>query len=394
MKDAFCTKYKLPPIVNACGTLTYLGACSALAPVVDAVAESLPMFVQMPYLQARASETIARLCGAEAGCVTACAAAGISVGIAACMTGEDMAKVEQLPDTTGMKNEVVIMRGHSVAFGAPILQMICIPGAKPVEVGGATRCNPYHLEGSITENTVAALYVISHHTVQGGQLPLKVFTEICHGKGVPVIVDAASEYDLKGFLADGADLVTYSGHKFLSGPTSGILAGRLDLVRACYLQERGIGRPMKVGKEGIVGTIVALEEWEKRDHVGIRKQEEARCAYALDRLSRIDGLIVSYEPDPTHNPITRVKVEVDALKLGINAAQLAAGCLQGVPRVVVRSHHVDLGYFLIDPCNMTDEDMVITCERIEEVCSRTEMSTPVGNDALGYSDILAKWPNI
>lgn len=394
MTDGFYEKYKLPPIVNACGTMTHLGACSALAPVVNAVAESLPMFVQMPYLQARASEVIARLCDAEAGCITACAAAGISVGIAACMTGEDMSKVEQLPDTTGMKNEVVVMRGHCVAFGAPILQMIRIPGAKPVEVGGATRCNPYHLEGGITERTVAALYVVSHHTVQGGQLPLKTFAEICNSKDVPVIVDVASEYDLKGFLADGADLVTYSGHKFLSGPTSGILAGRLDLIRACYLQERGIGRPMKVGKEGIIGAIVALEEWEKRDHAGIRKQEEARCAYALDRLSKIEGLTVSYEPDPTHNPITRVKVEVDELRLGINAAQLAAGCLQGIPRVIVRSHHVDLGYFLIDPCNMTDEDMVITCNRIEEVYNGIGVDTPPGSDPLGYSDILAKWPHI
>lgn len=79
-----------------------------------------------------------------------------------------------------------------------------------------------------------------------------------------MIVHAASEYDLNCFVLDGADLVTYSGHEFLGGPTSGIVAGRKDLVRAVYLQERGIGRPMKVGEEGIVSTIVVLEEWEKR----------------------------------------------------------------------------------------------------------------------------------
>src|SRR4029453_18189779 len=79
--------------------------------------------------------------------------------------------------------------------------------------------------------------------------------------------------DLKGFLARGADIALYSGHKFLGGPTTGIVAGRKDLVRAAYLQNRGVGRGMKVGKESIAGVMAALEAWEKRDHAGIRKRE-------------------------------------------------------------------------------------------------------------------------
>ena len=102
------------------------------------------------------------------------------------------------------------------------------------------------------ERTAAAVYVISHHTVQYGMLALAEFAEIAHAKGVPVIVDAASEYDLKGFLARGADIALYSAHKFLGGPTAGIVAGRRDLVRAAFLQNGGIGRGMKVGKEGIM----------------------------------------------------------------------------------------------------------------------------------------------
>src|SRR6185437_15732386 len=106
-----------------------------------------------------------------------------------------------------------------------------------------------------SDATAAGVFVVSHHVVDYGQVPLKRFAELCHAKGVPVIVDAASEYDLHGFLASGADLVVYSAHKFLGGPTAGIVAGRKSLVRATFLQNCGIGRGMKVGKEGIAGAI-------------------------------------------------------------------------------------------------------------------------------------------
>ncbi len=145
----FHERHNLFSVINASGTMTYLGACSVAAPVINAVAECLPHLVEIPHLQARASEVISRLCSSEAGCVTACAAARIAVGVAACMTGEDLAKIDQLPNTTGMKGEVVIMRRHFVGFGAEILQMIRIAGATPVEVEGATRCLPYQLEGAI-----------------------------------------------------------------------------------------------------------------------------------------------------------------------------------------------------------------------------------------------------
>jgi D-glucosaminate-6-phosphate ammonia-lyase len=115
------------------------------------------------------------------------------------------------------------------------------------------------LEGALSERTAAALYVVSHHVVGYGQLPLETFAAIAHARGVPVVVDAASEYDLAGFLARGGDLAVYSAHKFLGGLTAGIVAGRLDLVRAAYLQNGGIGRGMKVGKEGIVGAMVAVD---------------------------------------------------------------------------------------------------------------------------------------
>jgi D-glucosaminate-6-phosphate ammonia-lyase len=100
-----------------------------------------------------------------------------------------------------------------------------------------------------------AVYVVSHHVVQYGMIKLAEFTAVAHAKGVPVIVDAASEYDLRGFLVAGADLALYSSHKFLDGPTG------------------GVGRGMKVDMEGIAGTIAALQASERRDHAAIRAAE-------------------------------------------------------------------------------------------------------------------------
>src|SRR6266851_49712 len=123
-------------------------------------------------------------------------ALGASLGVAAAMTGADLARIEQLPDATGMKNEVVIQSGHMVSYGAPIEQGIRLAGAAVVPVGEATSVRRYQLEGKITERTAAAVYVVSHHVVQYGQIPLADFAAACHVRGVPDIADLASEYDL------------------------------------------------------------------------------------------------------------------------------------------------------------------------------------------------------
>ena len=249
----------LRPVVNVSGTMTSLGASIVVPEVVRAVAGILPQFVEVNDLQRKASAVIARLCGSEAGFVTASAAAGMTLAIAGCMTGADLARIERLPDAEGLRDEVAVQLGHLVGYGAPVDQSIRLAGARVVPVGQATDVRPYQLAGAIGPRTAAVLYVVSHHTVQYGQLTLEEVAEIAHAAGVPVIVDGASEYDLRGFLARGADVAIYSAHKFLGGPTAGIVAGSKELVRAAFLQNMGIGRGMKVGKEGIAGAIAALE---------------------------------------------------------------------------------------------------------------------------------------
>jgi L-seryl-tRNA(Ser) seleniumtransferase len=362
------TRLGVRPVINVSGTMTSLGACIVAPEVVEAVSAILGEFVEIDDLQRKASAVIARLCGAEAGFVTASCSAGITLGVAGAMTGSDLAAIERLPDTTGLKNEAVILAGHMVSYGAPVEQAIRLAGARVVPVGQATSAHAYQLAGAISERTAAAVYVVSHHTVQYGMPPLAEFAEVAHIKGVPVIVDAASEYDLRGMLAAGADLALYSSHKFLGGPTGGIVAGRRDLVRAAFLQNSGIGRGMKVGKEGIAGAIAALEAWERRDHAGVRARETEALHLWRDTLAGRPGVTAAIVPDPTANPLERLHVAVEPSVAHITAWDLADRLASGSRPVIVRDHEIEHGYFLMDPCNLhPGEETVVAARLVEEL---------------------------
>ena len=336
--------------------MTVFGASSAMPEAVLAVSEILPHFVEIDDLQRHASETIAAATGAEAGYVTASSAAAITLAIAAAMTGSDLARIARLPDADGMKSGVAIQRGHLIDYGAPIEQAIRLAGAHVVTVGETKRAELHQLEAVLDDTIAAALNVVSHHTEQSGQIPLGEFVGVCRRRNVPVIVDAASEYDLYGFIAAGADVVIYSAHKFLGGLTAGIVAGRKDLVRAAYLQNGGIGRGMKVGKEGIIGAIAALEAWANRDHAAHRRAEEARVAQWTRELGDVAGVRVELSPDPTSNPITRLRLHVYPAVTAIAAWDLADALAEGERPIMVRDDEVAHGYFELDPCNLSDSE--------------------------------------
>ncbi|MGF6779964.1 aminotransferase class V-fold PLP-dependent enzyme [Paraburkholderia sp. GAS334] len=361
----------LRPVINVSGTMTSLGASIVGEPVIEAVAQILPQFVEIDDLQKKASTAIAAACGSESGYVTASCSAAITLCIAATMTGDDHGLIEQLPDTTGLRNEVVIQTGHLVNYGAPIDQAIRLAGARVVTVGAATEAHGYQLATAITERTTAALYVVSHHTVQFGMITLEEFIAVAHGKGVPVIVDAASEYDLKRFIEAGADLVLYSAHKFLGGLTAGIVAGTKARVRAAYFQNGGIGRGMKVGKEGIVGAIAALEAWQTRDHVAIRARERGYLTLWREALNRFAGVWAQLDPDPTGNPLDRLKLHIDPQEARITAWDLAdalARPQRGGAPVIVRDHEAELHFFFLDPCNLhPGEEQTVLARIVDEL---------------------------
>lgn len=365
------SRYGLRPVINASGTMTSLGASSVHAPVIEAVAEVLPQFVEIDDLQRKASAVIARACGSEAGYITASCSAGITLSIAATMTGDDLGLIERLPDTSGLRHEVVIQTGHLVNYGAPIDQAIRLAGARVVPVGAATEAHGYQLASAIGEHTTAALYVVSHHTVQYGMIPLEEFVAVAHAKGVPVIVDAASEYDLQRFIAAGADLALYSAHKFLGGLTAGIVAGRKALVRAAYFQNGGIGRGMKVGKEGIVGAMAALEQWQQRDHAAVRAREHAYLTFWREALKRFAGVRAELDADPTGNPLERLKLQIDPREARISAWDLADALARppaGEAPVIVRDHEAEQHFFFVDPCNLhPGEEQVVLARLVAEL---------------------------
>lgn len=388
----------LRPIINVSGTMTALGASIVVPQAVDAMTRSLSQFFEMGALHKQASAVIADLTGAEAGFVTASCASGITLAVAATMTGSDLMAIERLPDATNLKNEVVVLSGHMISFGAPVEQMIRLAGAKVVPVGQATASSAYQLAGSINENTAAGVYVISHHVVDYAQVPLKTFIEVCHAKGVPVIVDAASEYDLRLFLALGADLVVYSGHKFLGGPTTGIVAGSKDLVRSTYLQNRGIGRGMKVGKESLVGVMAALTAWKTRDHPGIRIREKAALDVWVDALADKPGVTATIVPDPTNNPLDRLKVALDPHEARITAWDLAIRLASGDRPVVVRDHEAEHGHFFLDPCNLHPGQEHVVAERLIEELEKAALSndviaTPIEQIWLNREAAILSWPD-
>jgi L-seryl-tRNA(Ser) seleniumtransferase len=398
MSEDIRTSIGLRPVINVSGTMTSLGASIVVPEAIAAMSSILPHFVEVNDLQRKASAVIARLTGGEAGFVTASCSAGISLAVAGAITGNNLLAIEKLPDVVPEKNEVLVQMGHIVSYGAPVDQAIRLAGGKAVLVGQATSTHRFHMEQAITEKTAAAVYVVSHHVVDYGLLNLKEFVEIAHAKGVPVIVDAASEYDLKIFLEQGADVALYSGHKFLGGPTSGIVAGKKELVRNAFLQNMGIGRGMKVGKESIFGVMAALEAWEKRDNAGIRERETSYLNLWKQTLDGRPGVTALIEPDPTNNPLDRMRVIIDTDEAHITAWDLADALGRGSPPIIVRDHEVEHRYFYLDPCNLHPGQEKIVASRLAEELDKARASneiiaTPIEDRSKRRFEGVLKWPD-
>ena len=298
----FFEQHKVQRIVNALGTSTIVGANVAPPEVIAAAAEALAANCEIDELQRAACRAIALATGAEAGCVTSSASSGIAIATAACMTGPDLSKISRLPDSEGLANEVLLQQAHDVNFGAPISQMARLPGARVLRLGTANHCDAFHLRGALSPRTAAVLYVVNSAVSFAADLiPLEQCVAIAGAAGVPVIVDAAAEIDVRPFLQAGASIVISSGHKAMGAPTSGLLCGHKALIRACYLQNWGIGRAMKVGKEGIAGLIAAVERWYGRNPNAETERYTAVAALFAAKLE-------VHHPDAPHRiriPVTR-----------------------------------------------------------------------------------------
>lgn len=340
-------------IINASGATTVVGGTLMVPEAVAAIVEAAQSFVVIHDLNARVGELIAAATGAEAGYVTSGSAAGMLLAVAACITGTDMALAKRLPDTTGMRNEVVIHRCHYISYE----QMFRAPGARLVEIGGLHATHAWELEAALNERTAAAVYVDSFN-VADGALDFATFVEIAHRRGVPVIVDAASTLPPAGHLtrwiAQGADLVIYSGGKGIRGPQdSGLLAGRKDLIEAAVMNgspNAGIGRGMKTSKEAIAGLYAALQWFLSHDHEAEFRERAAQArAMQADLERRADTRCVLLA-DPEQYPAPLLGVH--PVNGAWNPREVIAALKQGTPPIhckAPRDGGIDINWHCLFP---------------------------------------------
>jgi L-seryl-tRNA(Ser) seleniumtransferase len=389
----------LTPVINANGAASRLGG-NLLSPAArEAMLEAGQCYIPLNELQARASETIAGVTGAEAGCVASGAAACLFLATAACMAGDDIAAMDRLPDTAGLRNEIVMHRAHR----NPYDHALRATGARLVEVGYlGTSSSPgariWEFEHAITDRTCALFYVASGASTDA--LPLATITDIAHQHGLPVIVDAAGALppaeNLTRLIDEGADLVAFSGGKGIGGPAgSGFLAGRRDLVLSATLQQQdmyihpslwagpfgasgptfsdeparqGLGRMLKVGREEIAGLIAALEDYVGRDLAPEHARTRALGETLFDGLRGMEGADCSLRTPPE---VTWTQVALDFGDHGgaARAAEVARNLRDGSPRVFCLDAWIDQGILILQTTTLRDRDGDVLVERVRAECA-------------------------
>ncbi|MEX2425851.1 MAG: aminotransferase class V-fold PLP-dependent enzyme [Thermomicrobiaceae bacterium] len=395
------------PVINGAGPLTRLGGMPLAPEVAQAMADAGSENARIEDVQTAAGRYLAEVCGAEAGYVTAGAAAGLTVGAAACMAGLSPAAMDQLPDTTGLRSEIIIQRAHVTAYS----HALRVSGAKLVDVGyvgypGQGITWPWQVESAITERTAALFYSVGN---TGGIVELSDLVEIGRKHGIPVIVDAAAalppKHNLKRFTEQGADLVTFSGGKAIGGPqASGILVGRKDLIESVALQHQdmdiypdtwtfrneylesgrlpgpphhGLGRPMKVGKEEIAGLVVALKRFLVADEsADLRRQREVLLTIA-DYLSATGAGVTLEDPSESGRAVPmlviRPRISGDPRA---EIATMVNHLIEGDPPVAVSQGMMDQGAIAVLANAMKSEHAQVAGARIAEVIeAREERST-------------------
>ncbi|HZM02419.1 MAG TPA: aminotransferase class V-fold PLP-dependent enzyme [Candidatus Saccharimonadales bacterium] len=247
--------------INARGTQTRFGGAIMLPAVVDAMVAASKSSVYLAELQDVIGARIAAMTQNEAAIVTCGAAAGIVLAVSACMTGDDRNKMASVPDTRGMKNEVIVQRHMRFDEDCVLKQA----GARIIEITGAGSLGEVELAAAIGPGTAA---IFTTPWTGSNTIPLHSVVRLARQRNIPVIVDAAAELppseNLWKFTKEaGADLAIFSGGKGLRGPqSSGLVVGTRQIIEAMKMQASPhcyIGRPMKVGKEEMVGLYMAVE---------------------------------------------------------------------------------------------------------------------------------------
>ncbi|MDU4962014.1 MAG: DgaE family pyridoxal phosphate-dependent ammonia lyase [Sporomusaceae bacterium] len=362
------TKFGLRQIINGSGKMTVLGASAVPQNVADALGEAAMDYVDIEELMIAVGRKLAAFTGAEDGCPTAGAAPGIAISIAAVISGTSLTRIEKLPDSDGLKNEIILQKGHSVNFGADIAQMIRLGGGKVIEVGQANHVEKAHIEQAITDKTAALFYIKSHHAVQKGMQSIATMAAIAQAHQLPLIIDAAAEEDFKKYIAAGASLVVYSGGKALGGPTCGFICGQAPLIQACRMQYKGIGRAMKVGKEAMIGLLAALEQYDLNPDDS--QSQIDRMTWLIDQFAGIDGINATIIQDEAGRSIFRAQLAFNAAIIGKSAAAIIEQLEAGNPAIYTRNYNANQGIIHIDPRPLLAGQEKIIAARIKEIINQ------------------------
>ncbi len=372
-------------IINAAGTLTRLSGARVSATVAAAMAEAAQCSFDMWTLQAAASLRIAAATGAEAGLVTTGASAGLTLAAAAAIAGSDVAKMQALPSTACMPNEILVPRTHRNGYD----RALAVAGARLVDIGTADRqtdaglrgLERWEIESAIGPNTVALLGNASSATEH--DLPLLANLAAHHG--LPLIVDAAAQLppvsNLRAPIGSGATLVVYSGGKAVGGPqASGILAGRRDLIASAALQmldmdvrpnaffapaaffgncppsvlpRHGIGRGFKASKEAIIGLMVALAEFLERDPVAWSAATHARLRQLEEKIAGRTGIATEIIAGRRDGALPRLAINIRPKQ---RAELVFRNLLQSAPSLRLGEGLIDAGTLIVDLMAVDERD--------------------------------------
>ena len=370
------------PVLNAHGNRTLLGGGTPSVAVRTLMAQADEYYADMGDLMDTVGEKIADMLGVEAALVTSGCSAALTVAAAACMTGDDLEKIERIPDVSGMRNEFIIQRQLRIPYD----RCMTISGGTLVEVGDVDETRAEHIEAAIGPNTAGIHYLAlgdfpgfqsQSKRDRPGALPIEEVIRIAHSHDLPVIVDAAGEVyptdRLSKYIKMGADLVAYGAKYFGAVNSSGMLTGRKDLVATARKHSfigfesdaiRSFGRPMKVDRQEVIAVYAALREWLTMNHEDRLAAYETRITTLRDRLQGITNIEMTEYPDGA--PTDGLRITVDADGLGKTWADVVGELRSGNPSIWVREDPAG-GSFIVRMPTLKEGGEEIIAQRLREI---------------------------
>jgi len=327
------------PIINASATLTKLGGSLMPPEVVQAMHDAAQCFVDLPELQIRVGDRIAELTHNEAAYISSGAAAGLVLATAVCVTDCDLDLINVFPHIEHLKNEVIIQHNHRNGYDYAVQQV----GIKVIEVGDKSGATSDDLRRTITPKT-AAIFWFQGTMASDVDIPLPEIVAIANEHQIPVVVDGAAQVppveNLWKFTEMGVSMVIFSGGKDLRGPqSSGLVLGKrryIEAMRHHGSPNQGIARPMKVGKEEMMGLLAAVERYLTFDHESRAQYCETTVSDWCEAFSTIEGIKVERDfPNEAGQPLAWCLVTLDAEKCGITRDALVQALFDGTPSIAV-----------------------------------------------------------